>query len=163
MKLLPIFLKELQQEAEITRKFLTLIPEDKFDWAPHPKSMKMLRLAKHIADLPAWPWMILEKDGLNFETSTWKEDDVNSVEEILAYHTRSIEKGSNSINNSTEEELEKIWSLQAGGHIISQDPKRDVMRMALNQTVHHRAQLGVYLRLLDIPIPGSYGPSADEM
>jgi uncharacterized damage-inducible protein DinB len=87
---------------------------------------------------------------------------VNTTEELLEYFERSLEDGRKHINEGTEDVLDKPWTLRSGKTIYSTSPKRDILRMAFSQVIHHRAQLGVYLRLLNVPIPGSYGPSADE-
>jgi len=153
---------ELEAEAITTRKMLKQVPTDKFDWQPHPKSMTIKRLATHIAELPTWIGMTLNTDELDFENNPYSPVNINTNEELLAYFERSLEDGRNQINAGSEDVLDKPWTLRNGKTIYSTSPKREVLRMAFSQIIHHRAQLGVYLRLLNIPIPGSYGPSADE-
>lgn len=154
---------ELEKEAITTRKMLSQVPTDKFGWQPHPKSMTVKRLATHIAELPTWIGMTFNTDELDFENNPYTPADVNTTEELLAYFERSLEDGRKEIKAGKEEVLDKPWTLRSGKIIYSTEPKRDVLRMTFSQIIHHRAQLGVYLRLLNIPIPGSYGPSADEM
>lgn len=161
--LIDIFAKELEQEAVTTRKMLERIPDDKLNWQPHPKSMTIKRLATHIAELPTWIGMTLETDELDFSNNPYTPADVNTTAELLAYFDKSLEDGRKHIAMGRDEQLSEPWTLRDGDTIYDTSPKLSVLRMSFNQIVHHRAQLGVYLRLLNIPIPGSYGPSADEM
>jgi uncharacterized damage-inducible protein DinB len=163
MSRIDLFLKELNEQALVTRKMLERVPTDKFGWQPHPKSMTIKRLATHIAELPSWITMALTTDELDFEHNPYLPVDVNTTEELLAYFERSLEDGKSHLTAEYENVLDKGWTLRSGEQIFSIDPKADVIRMSINQIIHHRAQLGVFLRLLDIPIPGSFGPSADEM
>lgn len=153
---------ELEREADTTRKMLAAVPTDKFDWQPHPKSMTVKRLATHIAELPTWIGMTLTTDELDFENNPYKPEDVKNTKELLAYFEKSLEDGRKHLALGKEDQLEKTWALRSGKTIYSTEPKRDVLRMTFSQIIHHRAQLGVFLRLLNVPIPGSYGPSADE-
>jgi uncharacterized damage-inducible protein DinB len=153
---------ELEKEAATTRKMLSQVPDDKFNWQPHPKSMTIKRLATHIAELPTWIGMTVNTDELDFEHNPYSPADVNSTKELLAYFEKSLEDGRKELAAAREEVLDKPWTLRSGKTIYSTEPKRDVLRMTLSQIIHHRAQLGVFLRLLNVPIPGSYGPSADE-
>lgn len=162
-KIIQSLLKEMEQEAQTTRKMLERVPEGQFDWKPHPKSGTLKWLATHIAELPGWVEMTLTTDELDFENNPYKQEPISSTSELLQYFDRSLEKGKAQLAKATEDDLEKPWTLRSGSQIFSTNSKADVIRMAYCQTVHHRAQLGVYLRLLDVPIPGSYGPSADEM
>lgn len=163
MSRIKMYLKEMEDAAITTRKMLERIPNDKFDWQPHPKSMTIKRLATHIAELPSWITMALTTDELDFAANPYQPEDVNNTDELLAYFERSLQDGRSHLTEKYEDVLDKDWTLRNGKQVYSVEPKADVIRMSLNQTVHHRAQLGVFLRLLDIPIPGSYGPSADEM
>ncbi|MCJ8208523.1 DinB family protein [Mucilaginibacter sp. RS28] len=162
MSQIKIFTEELANEAVTTRKMLGRIPSDQFAWQPHQRSMTIKRLATHIGDLPGWIQMVLDTDELDFQNTTWAEPDLNTTEEVLAFFEESLKKAKKSLSEANEEELDKIWTLRSGEAIYDRSTKAQVIRMCLNQIVHHRAQMGVYLRLLDIPIPGSYGPSADE-
>lgn len=156
MSRIKMFLKEMEETAVTTRKMLERIPTDKFDWQPHPKSMTVKRLATHIAELPSWVIMALTTDELDFANNPYQPVDVNTTEELLAYFEKSLQDGRSHLIEKYEEVLDNDWTLRNGKQVYSVEPKADVIRMSLNQTVHHRAQLGVYLRLLDIPIPGSY-------
>ena len=161
-QLIPIFSKELEQESVVTRKMLERIPDDKYDWQPHPKSMTIRQLSTHIAELPTWITMALTTDELDFAKSEYKPKVINNTKELVAHFEQSLEDGRTQLLPENEAILDQTWTMRNGEEIYSQRSKADVIRMALNQITHHRAQMGVFLRLLDIPIPGSYGPSADE-
>lgn len=162
MTIISLLLNELESEALTTRKMLSRVPADKFDWRPHPKSMELLSLARHIAELPTWVTMTFTTDELDFATLPYDPAPIGSKEELLDLFEKSLIDGRTQLIESNAHLLEKPWTLRTGDIIHSVDPKVGVIRMAFSQIIHHRAQLGVYLRLLDIPIPGSYGPSADE-
>jgi uncharacterized damage-inducible protein DinB len=162
MDIIPMLLKEMEQEAQTTRKMLQRIPEDKYDWQPHVKSMTIRRLATHIAELPGWIKMTLTTDELDFAKGEYKPVAINNNAELLAYFEKSYELGREYLSKTNENELLKNWTLRSSDQIYNVYTKAEVVRMSFCQTVHHRAQLGVFLRLLDVPIPGSYGPSADE-
>ncbi|HKK44316.1 MAG TPA: DinB family protein [Balneolaceae bacterium] len=162
MEIIPLLLKEFTQEAEITRKFLKLVPADKFDWKPHEKSMSLKQLSVHIAELPSWTHMALDTDGMDFAESDYTPTPVKNSEELLSLFEDSFEKGKESLKEAGEKDLQPTWTMRNGDQILNRMTKYEVIRHSFSQTTHHRAQLGVYLRLLDIPIPGSYGPSADD-
>jgi uncharacterized damage-inducible protein DinB len=163
MEILNLLLKELAQEAETTRKMLALVPMDKTEWAPHQKSMKMGALAIHIAELPSWVTLGLTTAELDFAAAPYEPTTINSNADLLALFEKSYESGKMSLANAKEADLNGRWLLRTGEKIHADMSKYEIIRVAYSQTTHHRAQLGVYLRLLDIPIPGSYGPSADDM
>lgn len=163
MELIKLLQKEMEQEAVTTRKMLSRVPADKFDWQPHPKSMSLKRLASHIAELPGWVEMVIDTDELDFENNPYKPRDVSSTEDLLAFFEETLKKGKDALNRADLKYFTKEWVLRSGDQIYSTDTKYEVIRMSYSQIIHHRAQLGVYLRLLNIPIPGSYGPSADDV
>lgn len=156
-------LKEMEQEAHTTRKMLERVPTDKFDWQPHKKSMTVKKLATHIAELPSWVAMVLTTDELDFAKNPYQQEEVTTTAELLDYFESSLADGRAHLAEATEEQLLQNWTLRNGDQVYQVATKEEIIRMAYCQTVHHRAQLGVFLRLLDIPIPGSYGPSADEL
>ena len=162
MQVLPLLLKEMEQEAAITRKMLQRVPDDKFDWKPHEKSMNIRQLTVHIAELPAWVQMALTTSELDFSTMDYTPTPVSSTSELLEIFEKSYSQGRESLSAAKEEDLLPNWTLRNGEQIYSVMSKYEVIRHSFAQTIHHRAQLGVFLRLLNIPIPGSYGPSADE-
>ncbi len=155
-------LKELDQEAQITRKMLERVPTAYFSWQPHKKSMTIEQLSAHIAELPGWVTMAVTTDELDFAANPYKREEIHNTAELLEYFDRSLEDGRKHLANTTEEVLSEPWTLRNGDDILDVSTKAEIIRMTYCQIVHHRAQLGVFLRLLDIPIPGSYGPSADE-
>lgn len=162
MDVIKLLKEELSQEAATTRKFLALVPFEKADWAPHEKSMKMMDLATHIADLTSWPKLGVETNELDFATAPYNPTKVATNQELIAIMDKGLNESLESLSTVEEEFLEKTWVLRTGEHIHAEMTKYGLIRVSLNQITHHRAQLGVYLRLLNIPIPGSYGPSADE-
>ena len=161
--MIKMLLTEMDREAQTTRKMLACVPNDKYDWKPHEKSMTIRRLATHIAELPSWVSMTLTTDELDFANNPYQPEVINNTAELLAYFERSYTDGRAHLEKATDNDLEPNWTLRNGEQVYSVESKGDVIRMSYCQTVHHRAQLGVFLRLLDVPIPGSYGPSADEM
>ena len=162
MSIIQQFSRELEQEAIATRKMLSIVPDDKYDWKPHEKSMTMKRLATHIGELPTWIKMTLTTKELDFQKNPYQPEEINSTEHLLDYFERNLEEGRQYLKEEYEDSLNEDWTLRSGDQVYSVSPKVDVLRMSFSQIIHHRAQLGVYLRLLNIPIPGSYGPSADE-
>lgn len=163
MSMIQTFLKELDQEATTTRKMLALIPDDQYQWKPHEKSMSIQQLATHIAELPGWVNMVLNTSELDFAAAPYSPKDIGSTADLLDLLDKSLADGKASLETAKEENLAEPWTLRNGETIYSTSPKGEVIRMSFSQIIHHRAQLGVYLRLLNIPIPGSYGPSADDM
>lgn len=155
--------KELAAEGEITRKMHSAVPNDKWDWRPHPKSMTIKELTAHIAELPTWIGMTLNTSELDFAISPYSPLSITSSIQLMEYFEKCLAEGKAELAKATEDQMEELWTLRNGDNIFLTDPKREMLRSTLSQIIHHRAQLGVYLRLLDIKIPGSYGPSADEM
>jgi uncharacterized damage-inducible protein DinB len=163
MEIIKMLLKEFDEEAQTTRKMLSCIPNDKYDWQPHPKSMTVRRLATHLADIPSWVEMAICEDELDFAGNTHAEPVIDNTVDLLAFFERSSAGGREALAGTTEDVLEQNWTMRNGEQIYFTATKGEVIRMSYSQIVHHRAQLGVFLRLLNVPIPGSYGPSADEM
>ena len=155
--------KEMEQEAKTTQKMLAIIPTDKFDWKPHEKSMNIQKLATHIAELPGWVTMVLNTSELDFASNPYNPVKITNTADLLSYFETTLSEGKARLEKAKENDLLPDWTLRNGEQILSVSSKAEVIRMVFCQIVHHRAQLGVYLRLLNIPIPGSYGPSADEM
>jgi uncharacterized damage-inducible protein DinB len=162
MTVLEAFTTEFENECKTTRKMLALVPADKNDWTPHEKSMKLGNLANHVAELPDWIVMSLVTDELDFATSPYTPNMFATNENLMAFAEKSMIEASKVLANSQSIDLSKTWTLRHGELVISQGSKWEMMRMSLSQIIHHRAQLGVYLRLLNVALPGSYGPSADD-
>ena len=162
MSIISQLLKEMDQEAQTTRKMLERVPVAYFTWRPHQKSMTIKQLATHIAELPGWVTMAVTTDELDFANNPYKQEEVTTTDDLLEYFERSYADGRLHLATVREETLRETWTLRNGDAVYHVATKGEIIRMAYCQIVHHRAQLGVFLRLLDIPIPGSYGPSADE-
>ncbi len=158
-----MLVKEMEQEAQTTRKMLERIPDDKYDWKPHTKSMTIRQLSTHIAELPGWVAMVLNTTELDFASSPYDPVTINSTAELLNLFEKSLVDCKENLSKATEEQLLPNWTLRNGEEIYSVSTRYEFIRLTYCQVVHHRAQLGVFLRLLDIPIPGSYGPSAVDM
>lgn len=153
---------ELQDEYQTTRKFFEVYPEAKNDFAPHEKSMKMMPLATHIAEVFEWPNTMLKTSDLDFANSDYQPKKFTTKEELLKALDENYKQGIEALENAKEEDLNDMWALKNDGHELAKWTKYGSIRHSLNQITHHRAQLGVYYRLNDIPLPGSYGPSADD-
>lgn len=157
------FQKEFEEELVTTRKMLSIVPNDRYDWKPHPKSMSIRQLTAHIAELPLWIGLTLNTSELDFAVNEYKPKEINDTKTLVDYFEENVKDGREKLAAGKEETLCELWTLRNGEEIYSKRSKADVIRMTFNQITHHRAQLGVFLRLLDVPIPGSYGPSADDM
>jgi uncharacterized damage-inducible protein DinB len=159
-------LPEFDNEMATTRKFLERVPEDKIGWKPHQKSMPMGRLAAHIAELPGWAATTITQDSLDINPPGgpgFTPAQMTSRQQLLELFDRSAAAGRAAISSVSDEALMKPWSLLNGGKTVFTLPRAAILRsFAFSHVIHHRAQLGVYLRLNDIAVPSSYGPSADE-
>ncbi len=152
---------ELTEEYNITKRFLQNFPDNKNDYAPHQKSMKLMPLANHLIDIFGWPGIILTTDFLDF-SGGYEPQKTNNKEELQQYLEKQYADGIKALENAKAEDLEPNWSIRMNGQKIMEWSKYGAIRHGLNQITHHRAQLGVYYRLMDIAVPGSYGPSADD-
>jgi uncharacterized damage-inducible protein DinB len=162
MTIIQAFQQELENEAVVTRKMLALVPNDKYQWKPHSKSMTLQQLATHTAELPTWIGMVLNTDELDFGAHPYSPEIIENTADLITYFDACLKDGREQLKNADPSSLSKNWTLRNGEQIYTVETKYSFLRSTLSQIIHHRAQLGVYLRLLDIPIPGSYGPSADE-
>lgn len=152
---------QLAAEAETTRKFIQAFPFDKKDYQVHEKSLKLGDLFLHVIDLALWAEMAVTTDELDFETAPYEPKELNSVGEAMSYFDECVAKGMKALENANDSVFDEEWTLRSGSKVHLVSSKEDVVRVAHNQTVHHRAQLGVNYRLLGIPVPPSYGPTAD--
>ncbi|MGZ3932352.1 MAG: DinB family protein [Bacteroidia bacterium] len=162
MSVIQSLLKEMEQEAQTTRKMLLRVPDDKYDWKPHPKSMNIRALATHIAELPAWVSLAINTSGLDFASEPYEPKMINTNADLIALFETSLAEAKADLKKTNEQELQKTWTLRNGAEIYNEATKAETIRHAYCQIVHHRAQMGVFLRLLDVAVPASYGPSADE-
>jgi len=163
MELIPLFLKEFEAEMLTARKMLSRIPDDKYDWQPHPKSMTVRALATHIADLPSWVHMALTTEQLDFASAPYNPPIVNNTNDLMEVFEKSVEEGRSQLIPENEAKLSESWTLKNGDTIYFVQTKAETIRVSYSQIIHHRAQLGVYLRLLGVPLPQSYGPTADDV
>ncbi len=154
-------LQELTLEAAVTRKYLASVPFDQLEYKPTEKSETLGRLAIHVAEIIAWWKACLESDKLDF--INFEPAIIHTSEELLLYFDKLLEEAKHALLNVKEQEFEKEWSMTHGDEVLFSLPKKQVARLfCMNHLVHHRAQLGMYLRLLDVPLPATYGPSADD-
>ncbi len=163
MPIAQMLLPEFDQEMANTRKMLERVPDDKLDYKPHEKSMTLGRLAGHVAEMPQWTKETMNKELLEIAPGQ-QPYSASSRRELLETFDKFVVEARGLIADATDEQLGKTWTLRFGGKDIFSMPRFAVLRgMVMNHMIHHRAQLGVYLRLNEIEIPGMYGPSADEM
>jgi uncharacterized damage-inducible protein DinB len=163
MPLVDALLPEFDHEMTTTRKALERVPEDKFDWKPHAKSFSLGALATHLANLPTWGTETLTKSEIDLPAVQLPASALPSKTDLLAAFDRNAAAARAAMAGKTDAELLAIWSLKRGGKTLFSMPKTAVLRsFVLSHIIHHRAQLGVYLRLLDVPVPATYGPTADE-
>lgn len=157
-----VFAMELQQEATTTRRLIERLPTEKFGWQPHEKSMTLGRLANHVVEMLDWTAVTILEDELDFEQMA-PAPQSETTEELLTRLDDSVTKATEILNNASDQEMTQPWTMRQGEKIFMTLPKVAVMRgFVMNHVVHHRGQLSVYARLLDIPVPSIYGPSADE-
>jgi uncharacterized damage-inducible protein DinB len=166
MSISATLLPEFDHEMAGTRRELERIPEDKFGWKPHEKSMTLGRLSAHLAEIPSWGSETIAKDSLDMAppgAPPYKPPVYTKREEILAVFDKNVKAAREALAEATDEHLMGGWTLLMGGNKLFTLPRAAVLRTwVLNHNVHHRAQLGVYLRLNEIAVPAIYGPSADE-
>lgn len=159
-------LGEFDQEMANTRKVLERVPEDKWSWKPHDKSGTVGWLAGHIATIPGWLTMTLQTESLDYapvDGPTWQPPKTDNRKELLAVFDKESSEARAALSSVSDADLMKGWTLLAAGKEIFTMPRIACIRgMIMNHLIHHRAQLTVYYRLLGVPVPGLYGPSADE-
>ena len=166
MRISDTFLPEIEQEMAQTRKTLARVPDDKFSYKPHEKSMEMGALALHIAMMTGWGADTLKSD--NFDVApkdgpAYQMPTANNTAEVLALFDQNVAALKAALAEADNDAMMKQWSLLQGGTPMFTMPRAAVLRgMILNHLVHHRGQLTVYLRLNGVPVPALYGPSADE-
>ncbi|MGZ3888512.1 MAG: DinB family protein [Flavisolibacter sp.] len=158
------FIAELNHEGASTKRILERVPDGKFDWKPHEKSMTLGRLASHVAELPGFLNSILTMDEFDFAKGHYKASHAKTSEELMKVFQEKLNEAVQTLQHTSDEKMQANFTLRSGDHVIATIPRLVAIRsMALNHIIHHRGQLAVYLRLLDVPVPGLYGPSADEM
>ena len=158
-----VLLQDYDIEIANTRRTLERVPEDKPDYKPHEKSMPMGKLAVHVATLPRLGTFVLTTPSLDLTTAKWPDMTFVSRVKLLADFAALAAEARAALAASSDADLATPWKFSYGEHVLSNSPRSLAFRhMFFNHMIHHRAQLGVYLRLNDVPVPGVYGPSADE-
>lgn len=162
MAMIEAFAQEIDQEGATTRRVLERVPADRLSWKPHQKSMSLGHLALHVAQTPGVISSWALKDVFEF-TGPPPEPEAKSTAQILAAHDDSVKTAKDVLRQLGDAGLQRQWEGKAGGNTLMKLPKVALFRaVVLNHWIHHRGQLSVYLRLLDVPVPSIYGPSADE-
>ena len=156
-------LGDLDHEIATTRRVLERVPEERYGWRPHDKSWTLGELCAHLQNLVFWHRLILEEDGFDLAASPPPRTVPESNEELLRLFDEQKKALDAAVGRIDENALGQTWTLRRGDQVIFERPRAAVLRgMGISHMVHHRGQLGVYLRLLDVPVPATYGPSADE-
>lgn len=166
MPMIDAYIAELDHEAGTTRRLLERMPEDRVEWKPHEKSMTLGRLCGHITEMPSWGVLILQEDGFDLATSGergYESFVAGDRDALLARYDREVAALVAAAQGVDDRRMEGSWTLSNGDRTLFTAPRAVALRSwVLNHVVHHRGQLAVYLRLLDVPVPSIYGPSADE-
>jgi len=163
MRICEAVLPEFDQEMVNTRKTLERLPEDKLGWKPHEKSMTLGRLAGHVVELVGWANTTITTDSLNVTMDKYQPIVATSRQQILELFDKSVKESRAAIAGASDEHMLQPWTLLFNGKTVFTMPRAAVLRMScFNHIIHHRAQLGVYLRLNNVPVPALYGPSAAE-
>lgn len=154
---------EFERECVGTKKLLERVPQEHWDFQPHPKSMTLGRLASHIAEIPQWTEATLLQDSLEFSTGGYQPFDAGNVEALMAKYEEASSEAIKLMQGVSDEDMMKSWTMSMDGKDVFSAPKVGVLRaFIISHIIHHRGQLGVYYRLKDVPLPSIYGPSADE-
>ena len=162
MDTISLLLMELEQESQTSRRLLELLPEDKLGWRPHPKSMTLGQLAIHLATIPGSIASVVSADSFDVSALSMPAQPESRARVIEAFE-KSLAEAVEKLGEFDDAALGKMWTAKKGGRTVTALPRGAVIRfILLNHMIHHRGQLSVYLRLLDVPLPSIYGPSADE-
>ncbi len=154
------FLAELDVEMPVTRRLLERVPDDKVTWKPHPKSFSMGHLAQLIARMPGWMAMTMTSTSLDLAQDPHYTDEKTAT--LVAEFDQNVRKAREALERASDQDFMVPWSLKHGDRVLMTLPRVAVMRQTINHLVHHRGQLSVYLRLVDVPLPSIYGPTADQ-
>lgn len=166
MRIAELLVPELDTEVAVTRRVLERVPDDRGEWQPHPKSFPMGHLAQLVARLPGWASMVLDRTSLDIAPTSGPSFPGYSMEKtstLLAELDRNAVAARASIAKTSDEDFQVVWTLQRAGVTMQSMTRYVALRsMVLNHLVHHRAQLGLYLRMIDLAVPQMYGPTADD-
>jgi uncharacterized damage-inducible protein DinB len=166
MSIAQSLLPEFDQEMASTRKVLERVPSEKWNWKPHEKSGTLGWLSSHVATIPGWYTMTLQTENLDYapvDGPQYEPPKIENTQQLLATFDKESGEARSALDKASDSDFNVSWTLLAGGKEIFTMPRIACLRgMVMNHMIHHRAQLTVYLRMLNIPVPGLYGPSADE-
>src|ERR1700682_234165 len=160
MSISETLLPEFDQEMATTRKVLERVPTDKGQWKPHPKSFSLGHLAQLVAGMPGWVTNAVTETELDL--GSYRGYSYERTETLLKSYDKHVKEARKAISAAKDKDYTVPWSLKHGERVIFSMPRGPVVRQTINHLVHHRGQLTVYLRLIDVPVPSIYGPSADE-
>lgn len=155
-KLLP----EFDQEMATTRKVLARVPSDKGEWKPHPKSFPLAHLAQLLSGMPGWLTNIVTETALDLARGG--KYTIEKTDTLLEIFDKNVREARAALAAASDQDLDVTWSLKMGDRVLMSSPRADVVRNTISHLVHHRGQMTVYLRMLDVPVPSTYGPTADE-
>ena len=161
MGLSQTLLPEFDHETANTRKTLERVPDDKFDWKPHEKSMTMKRLAVLVADMFGWFQFEIDADELDFAKG-YDMPDPKTAQDLVDFFEKRLNDGLTSLRGADDAKFSERWKLRRGENIFMETSRLEIVRQTINHMVHHRGQLSVFMRLKDIAVPPIYGPTADE-
>jgi len=165
MNIIDLFISELEREARRSRRALELVPDNRRTWKPHERSMEFGYLADMEATNPTMMAMILRQDQLDIappDGQRWERPHPATSAEYVAALEKAAAEARNALQETTEEHLQTHWKLLAGGRVVSDTPRHEMLRDTINHWAHHRGQMTVYLRLMGCTVPALYGPSADD-
>jgi uncharacterized damage-inducible protein DinB len=166
MAIIDALLPEFDKEMASTRKTLERIPDDKLAYKPHPKSGSMGWMVSHLANIPIWMGRALNMDSIDMNppgAPTRRTVVLNSMQEVLSLFDKNMSDARDALSAATDDALGQPWTMLSGGKKVYTLPRAAIIRsFVMSHTIHHRGQLTIYMRLNDIPVPGLYGPSADE-
>jgi uncharacterized damage-inducible protein DinB len=164
MKMTEMFLKELDSEVARSKRALEQVPEGKYDWKPHPKSMEFGPLVAMVAMIPSWVAMMVTQDQLDVAPATpqHRPEPMRTSAELLKGLEKATAQARAALEGTTDEFLNTTWKLLAHGQVVLEAPRHEMIRDTFNHLAHHRGQMTVYLRLMGATVPAIYGPSADD-
>jgi uncharacterized damage-inducible protein DinB len=165
MKMTELFLSELDRESERSKRALQQVPDGKYDWKPHERSMAFGYLVEMVATMPSWVAMMITQDELDVAPAAGpqhKPEPMRTSAELLAGLEKSVATARTALEKTTDEHLMTSWRMLARGNVVAEDPRHVMIRDTFNHLAHHRGQMTVYLRLMNATVPALYGPSADD-
>ena len=165
MQLTELFLAELEREVVRSRRALEQVPEGKYDWKPHEKSMIFGYLSEMVATIPSWLAMMIEQDELDIAPKDGPQHRPvprNTSAEYVQALDKASASARTALQGTSDEHLKTTWRLLAGGQVVAQSARHEMIRDTINHWAHHRGQMTVYLRLMGAKVPAIYGPSADD-